>query len=140
MAIEYNDNPTLHDHRLKSQRLVFDASVVSNATPASKSESSDLPGVAYVRTEGRTATADAVEDVSSQVSNAPSDANGIFHILLDVPEARKAYVTKVTPDVGTATVSTKLTTGKRLLVEIDSNQTLASQDLTVTLELDYLEE
>lgn len=140
MSINFNDNPTLHDHRLKSQRLVFDASVVADATPADKSESSDLPGVAYVRTEGRTATADAIEDVSAQVDNAADDANGIFHVLLDVPAARKAYQIRVTPDVGTATVSQKLTTEKRLLVEIDSNQDLSSQDLTVTLEIDYLEE
>lgn len=141
MAIEFNDSPTLHDHRLKSQRLVFDASIVANGTPADKSESSDLPGVAYVRTEGRTSAADAVEDVSGQLQGAAAaDATGIFQILLDVPDARKVYSVSVSPDVGTATSQVSVTSAKNLLVEVDSNQDLSSQDLTVTVSLDYLEE
>jgi len=140
MSIEFNENPTLHDHRLKQHRLVFDASIVSNATPASKSESSDIPSVAYVRSEGRTAEADAVEDVSGQVDNAANDVNGIFQVLLDIAPEEKIYVVRVTPSAGTATVSAKLTTDKRLLVEVDSSLSFAAADLTVTLEIDYLDE
>lgn len=140
MAIEFNDSAELHSHRLKQQRLVYDASIGSNATPASKTHASDIPGVVYLRTEGKTAEADAIEDVSSQLAgSAAADATGIFQILLDVPSVDKIYSVTVTPDSGTVTSTSKVTTGKKLLIEVDSSLSLAAVDLVVTVSIDYLE-
>jgi len=67
----------------KTQRLTFELSITGNATPASKEHASDLTGVAYLRTEGKTAEADALEAVSFTTADDESTGDSQFGILID---------------------------------------------------------
>lgn len=126
----------LMDYILKQERLVFEVAITANATPANKVHASDIPGVAVLRTEGKTAEADAIEDLSAQVPTA-ADATGVFSILIDDPSVKKFLKASVTPSVGTVAVTKEISTGNRLILEIDSNQDLSLTDLTLLVELDY---
>lgn len=112
MAIEFNDNPSLHDHRLKSQRLMLEAS------SGTSGESSDLAGVATV--------------------TSTDAANGQFTVSLALPAVAKIYKAEVTPDSGTATVAASITASGMDLA-VDSSLDLSAGDVTVTLEIDYKE-
>lgn len=136
MAIDFSTvSSALHDHRLKQQRLVFQVAIDANGTPADKGHDSDIPGVAVLRTEGKTAEADAIEDISGDVT-APVDATGIFGMLVDV-RATKLYSVTVTPSVGAVTVTSVKKSSGRLAIDMDSDQDLSSQDLTLTVEIEY---
>jgi hypothetical protein len=66
-------NSVVNDYKLKQKKLVAEFSITGNATPASKTHGvPDLPGVMVLRTEGKTADADAIEDLSGDFT-APSD-------------------------------------------------------------------
>jgi hypothetical protein len=132
--INFKDNAELHQHNLKTARLVFDAKVVHHATPASKLHISDIPGVAVLKTEGKTSEADAIETYTSSPSLA--DATGVLEILLD-QQVEKIYGVSVTPDVGTCTATAALSAGNRIIVEIDSNQNLSTTSVNFTVELKY---
>lgn len=137
MSNDFRSKSAMMDHLLKQTRLVAQVSIDSNATPASKVHGSDIPGVLFVRSEGKTAEADAVEDISGLVT-APVDATGKFAILLDEADLDKFYVKSVSADVGSiSVVASGLTPEGRIYIDLDSDQTLASQDLVVTVQLDF---
>lgn len=139
MSIEFRpDRALLHDHLLKQTRLVFEAKVTASATPASKAHASDL-SVIYLRTEGKTAAADAIEDLSTTFSTA-DDGTGVFGILVDDPSVAKFYQATVEPSAGTVSVTKGLSSAGRPYLDIDSSVDLSSTDLTVTCELDYRKE
>lgn len=127
----------LMDYLLKQERLVFEVSITGNATPANKVHASDIPGVAVLRTQGKTAEADAIEDLSAQVP-APNDATGVFAILINDPSVKKFLKASVTPSSGTATVVKEISLGERLIVEVDSSIDLSAANLTLLVELDYV--
>lgn len=135
MGNMFKRNAPLHNHLLQQERLVFEVTIVSNATPASKQHIVDVPGSIYLRTQGKTAEADAVEDLSSQVASA-LDSTGVFAMLVD-EQASKFYKQTITPSVGTVSVTKSISSGGRLLLAIDSNQNLSTTDLTLLVELEY---
>ena len=141
MANEFRgSNSQLHDHLLKQERLVFEATITANGTPADKGHAVDVPGAVYLRTEGKTAEADAVEDASSDYTTA-ADATGIFGILIDDSEVRKIYNVALSVDTGSIALGAQgasITSEGRIALDLDSNQDLSSQDITVTVEIDYL--
>ncbi len=74
--------PSHQEHLLRQERLVFNFTIVGNATPADKQHSVDIPGLVILRTEGQTAQADAIETLAwtTPVDNNSDDS--IFGILL----------------------------------------------------------
>lgn len=144
-------NSVLEDHMLKHQRLVFEFSVVSSATPASKSHKSDLQGVCLLATEGQLAEMADVEDVTGLDNyTAPSDANGILDVMLKGEElggVRKvlkvAVQQKVAAGFSSPTVqvlgdNAGLTPGGNIAFEVDSSSDLSSDDVVFVAEIDYL--
>lgn len=142
----------LGDHLQKHKKLVLEVSIVANATPASKSESSDLPGIMFVRSEGRTALADAVELVSF---TAPVDAtNAQFGLLLEganlvsdgssIKKVLKVAVSEQTALASSLTVAKVggdyLTSGGNIAIDIlGTGLSLDSESPTFLVEVDYLE-
>jgi hypothetical protein len=141
MAIEFDsDNAGLHSHKLKNNRMSFQVTVGANATPADKTHSSDAPSAAYLRTEGKTADADAVEDASSSFT-APADATGIFGVLFDDPSVEKVYSASVSADSGTVALGAQgasVTAEGRVAIDLDSSLDFSSAGATFTITLDYL--
>lgn len=131
----FRENAQLHEHNLRQERLVFECSITANATPANKVHQVDIPSAVFLRTEGKTAECDAVENLTSQVP-APVDTTGVFQIMID-DQANKFYTASVTADVGTVTVTKLISTGGRVVLMCDSNQSLATQSLTLTVSVDY---
>lgn len=123
----------VQDRMLKSRELVLGFKITGNATPASKVHSVDLPAVAYLRSEGKTATADAIEDVSGTVV-APNDAAGKFAILLDASKLADTMddlvdvrVVGKPSETATATVTKyAVTSGGNLVFDVDSSANLSS--------------
>lgn len=136
MSIDFRQNSTLHDYLLKQKKVCFEVSITANATPASKVLASDIPGVAILRCEGQTATADAIDNLTGIVT-APVDATGIFAILFDDAVAQKFLKATVTPSAGTVAVTKGLTSSGRMYLNIDSNQDISSTNLTLLVELEY---
>jgi hypothetical protein len=132
----------LNDHMRKLERLVLQVDITANATPASKVLSSDLPSAVYVRAEGLTAAADAVESLSGVVST-PVDATGKFAVLIDtgLNPALKAYRVQVLrASTGTlAVVAQGVTAGGRIYLDLDSDQSFASTSCSFELAVDYRE-
>lgn len=135
MANTFKKKAEYQDHLLRQTRLVMGATVVANAVPASKTHVTDVPGMSYLRTEGKTAEADAVESLTAQVA-APVDSTGVCAVLLD-EQVEKVYKVTVTPSVGTATAALTISTGGRMIVALDSNQDLSTTSVTFTLEVEY---
>lgn len=131
---EYREKAELNQHLLKQEHLVFDAKVIFHATPASKLHISDIPNVAVLKTEGKTADADAIEVYTSNPSLV--DATGVLEILID-EQVEKIYSVSVTPDVGTATATAALSAGNRIIIEIDSNQNLSTTSVNFKVDIVY---
>lgn len=129
-------NASLHDYKLKNNHMVCEVAITANATPASKVHASDVPGAVVLRTQGKTAEADAIENLSAQVATA-TDSTGVFAVLIDDPNVQKFLKATVTPSVGTVSVTKSISTGKRLILAIDSNQDLSTTSLTLLIELEY---
>lgn len=101
--------PSYQEHQLRYERLVYNFSITGNATPANKTQTSDLAGMAIMRMQGQTAQADAIE--SDFTWTAPADnasGNSTFGILLflDGNEAEKVYDVSVSPALGTVNAVT----------------------------------
>lgn len=144
-------NPSLNEHMVRSERLVFRFAITAHATPASKVHSVPLPNV-YLRTEGKTATADAVETITW--TTAVDATNAVFGILIDlgdneVSEVLRCQVTEITaletshttkgPNAA-ATVNRHVTAGGNIAIEIAATGLdLATESPTYVVEVDYLE-
>lgn len=138
MAIDFRaDKDVLHDHLLKQMHVVFQVSITASATPADKVHASDLPGIAVLRTEGKTATADAIEDLSSTFSTA-DDGTGVFGILIDDAIAKKFHIASVTPSSGTIDVTKGISSEGRPYLDLDSSVDLSAASLTLVCELVYM--
>lgn len=147
----FNQNSVVENHVLKHQKLVFELKITSHATPASKKHSSDLPGVCVLATEGKLTDVSAVEDITGLTNySAPSDANGIFDVLLkgsELGEVKKvmkvAAHSKGAAGLTACTVqilgdSFGLTADGNVAFEVDSAINLSTTDETVVVELDLL--
>lgn len=76
MSFTLKSMPSHQEHLLKQERLAFEITILSDATPADKSSSSDIPGLVYVRTEDLTDATDAVEELdwTAPVDNDDGDS------------------------------------------------------------------
>lgn len=136
-------NSAVEDHLSKQHRICVPFSITFHATPASKVHSTDLPGVAYLSTEGKTAEATAVDSGDSFTTE--NDGNGIFGILLaNLGTVEKVYDAQVVGlSAGTAAVSKKgasssgVTASGNIAISIDSNQDLSMTSLSGVLIVDY---
>lgn len=137
---EFRANSTeIHDRMLKAQRLMCKVTVGADATPADKTHSDDLSGKAILRTEGKTAAADAVEDVSGDVT-APADATGLFSVLIDEEMVDTIYKVDLQSDNGTIALGAqgaKVTSGGRMVIDLDSSLDFSAAGATFTIIVDY---
>ena len=136
MSNEFKKKSELYNHQLRQTRLVFEATITANATPANKTHTVEIPGAVYLRTQGKTSEADAVESLTGQVT-APVDATGLFAIMVDEQATKFHKATVTQTPTGTITVTKSISTGGRLLLDMDSDQNLATTNVTVLCELEY---
>ena len=100
MGIDFAINNELMDYRLKEQRLTPNFYILGNATPASKTNTVDIPSVMYLRLQGQTSAVDAIESLSwiSPVDN--SSGNCVFGVMLtslgSVSKVKEIIVTEPT--------------------------------------------
>jgi hypothetical protein len=143
----FDENAVLNNHQLKQERLVFSFSITANATPASKLHHVDLPGIVTLRSEGKTAEADAIEDLSSSFTTAVDDTNSVFGVLIskivDLDKVLKITISELT-SLAASTAITKLGVfGKTPEGNIAFNVTgtgldLNSESPTYVVEIEYL--
>src|SRR5260221_517784 len=112
MSIDFAKNNLLHDYRLKEERLAPEFSIVSNATPALKQENVDVPTVMYIRAQGQTAAADAIESGLSWTTPVDnSSGNSVFGVLMtqlgSIKRVKEIVVTEQT-SLATSFTVTKL--------------------------------
>lgn len=134
MSILNRPKATMYQHLLEQEYLIFDVTVNANATPASKVLETDIPEVAILRCQGETAQADAIE--SGIAFTTPVDSTGICGLLLD-EQVNKIYSATVTPSVGTVAVTSGISAGGRLYLNLDSNQDFSSTTVSFRVELKY---
>lgn len=144
-------NPNHQEHLIRQERLVYNFSIVGNATPANKQLAVDIPSTVILRTQGQTAAADAVETLAwtAPVDNNAGDS--IFGILLDLGEnqADKVYSVSLTEVSGVSTsealsgpggASSYLTADGNIAVEVAATGlNLASESVTFTMVVEYRE-
>ncbi len=145
MAFEAS-NSQVQNYLNKTHRLSIPFSIVHNATPASKTSSSDLPDALVLSLEGLTATATAADSGCGFTTEV--DSTGIFGILVKslgkVTKLMDAQLVNLSS--GTAVLtrkgasSTGVTASNNIAVSIDSSLSLAATDLTGTLVIDYIVE
>lgn len=150
MFNSHESNQTVFDHQLKHKKLVFEVSITGNATPASKSHKTDLPGVAILRTEGKVAEADAVESVTFTTADDDNSGDSVFGLLLkgselgSIAKVLKISVSESSTALATALAVTKhgtggLTSGGNIAFSIaGTGLNLASESPKICVEIDYV--
>lgn len=148
MSIIFEKNSGVGDLQIKTKVLRFDVSIGGNATPASKTHQSDLPGVVYLRTEGKVAEADAIETLSFTTANDEDSGNCQFGILIkgselgSIKRVKKVLITQVLA-TGTAIVvagisNTFLSAGGNIQIDITGTGTrLDNESPTFHVEVVY---
>ena len=145
-------NAVVFDHQLKHKKLVFEFSITGSATAASKVHASDLPGVCILRTEGKTAEADAVEDLSGSFTTADDESSGnsVFGVLLkgaelgSIQKVLKISVSETSTSVATSMAITKhgtggLSSGGNIAFTIaGTGLRLDTESPKICVEVDYL--
>lgn len=146
---QFEKNAALNDHQLRQERLVFEIAITSNATPASKKHHSDIHGAVHLRTQGKTAEADAIEDLSASFTTAADNSTGdsVFGVLIsdlgDLTKVHKITVTELTALAASFTVTKLgtrgLTAGGNVAFEIaGTGLNLASESPTFLVEVELL--
>lgn len=143
MAQHRDKNAQMEDYKLREKRVIIPFSIVHNATPASKTNSNDLPSSLTLSLEGQTATATAID--SGCAFTTETDSTGIFGCLVSScgTVAKLLDVQLVNLSSGTATVtrvgasSTGVTASGNIAVSIDWNGSLATTDFSANLVLEY---
>jgi len=151
MSIEFKSLSSHQDHLLRQQRLVAEFTITGNATPASKVHSEDVPGLMVLRTEGKTAAADAVEALTWTAAADNSTGDSVFGLLLDLGDNKATKIYSVTltevSSVSTSEVVTgpnsgasQLTSAGNIAIEVAATGlNLASESPTFRIEVEYLE-
>lgn len=148
MATE-EKNSKLADHRLRQVELCFEASIVANATPANKKHSSDLPGIAILRTEGKVAEADAVESIAFTTADDNDSGDSQFGMILkgsELGEIEKVLQVEVSEQTALSTGITVAKVGSSFLtaegnIAIDiaaAGLNLESESPTMLVKVKYL--
>lgn len=78
----YQPNDAVYNKVRKLETLSFRLKIGANATPANKTHYSELGEVLELRTEGKAAAADAIEDLSADFTTAVDATNAIFGMIL----------------------------------------------------------
>ncbi len=143
--------PSHQDHALRSERLVCEFSIIHHATPASKKHHADIPGTVVLRTQGKTADADAVEAGLTWTTANDGPTNSVFGVVLDLGDnkADKVYSLSLT-EVSAVSASESLasptgataylTPEGNIAVEITATGLdLELEDPTFRLEVEYRE-
>lgn len=93
MSTSYMSQDSLiQDRQLEVLRLSIPLSIVANATPASKTQSNDEPARLFLNTEGvqqitlANGAVSSVAELSAITFASPSDATGVFNLLLKFNE------------------------------------------------------
>lgn len=145
-------NAVVEDHDLKHEKLVFEFAVVGNATPASKTLSSDLPGVCVLAAEGLTADMVAAEALIASETNyaAPDDSDGKIDVLLKASELGSILkvmkiIAHVKDSAGTFTAApctgfgtSGKTTAGNIAFQVDTAVDFSAANGTVVVEVDYV--
>jgi hypothetical protein len=145
-------NSELHDHALKHDKLVFEFSITANATPASKVHIVDIPGVEYIRSEGKTSVVDAIESSGlTWVTADDKDGSGdsFFGIFLtNLPSIKKVYKISIVEKTALSTaLAATAVTGTTVGLTPDGNIAfnieatgldLETESPTIVVEIDYL--
>jgi hypothetical protein len=146
MSLEKNN--VVQDLALKTRRQVFEISITGNATPANKVHATDLPGVAVLRSEGKTAEADAIETISW--TSAIDDTDSVFGVLLkgselgDIKKVLSCKVSETSTSLASALAVTKhgvggKTTGGNIAFSITgTGLDLNSESPKIVCEVEYL--
>lgn len=145
-------NSVVENEQLKTRTLAVKIEITASATPASKVQVTNLPGIAILRSEGKVALADALEDLSSDFTTA-ADSTGIFGLIIDGSALNADSVDEVlavradmSNGVGTLAVSSPSggsevsafkTSDGNIAVELDSNQDLSTTDISAVLFVTY---
>lgn len=147
MSIDFAKNNSLHDYRLKEERLTPEFSIVANATPANKQESVDISTVMYIRAQGQTAAADAIEPGLAFTSPADNSAgNSVFGVLLtnlgSIKRVKEIIVTEQTSFSSAVSVTklgvNGLTPGGNIAFNVSSTGLhLDTQSPTFLIKLEY---
>lgn len=136
MAAQFEIESIVMDHKIKQRRLVFQATVVGHATPASKLQSTELSSAAILITEGLTADAEAIESgVTSGLTL--SDVGGDYAILFDASKLQ-GEMEKIYESAADAIVpSASITAGGNMLLEVNSALDFTSGTDIILVKLEY---
>lgn len=133
--------PGHQGHALSQERLVCEASITHNATPADKIHTSDIPGTVILRTEDKTDEADAVEADLDAIFTAPVDddeGDSIFGILIDLGDNKADKVYSATVN-SLDTVATVTPEGNIALDVTGASTDLSSDDPVLLITVEYRE-
>jgi hypothetical protein len=138
-----SNSVSIENHDLSMRSLVIRCSVTANATPASKVHTTDLPGVVYLKTQGKD---DVTAQESGAVTGTQTDASGQIGVLIKLPDAATEVTMLSVEDVagnasGTLTVSRILTdgitAGGNIELQVAGLDTMASVSPTIAIRVDY---
>lgn len=145
-------NPIVSSRLDKTRQLVVECSITANATPASKKHASEIPGTLFLRTQGLTAEADAVESVAFTTAADNSTGDSQFGILIkginlpqnEIEKVLKVEVTEQTALASSLTVakvgSSWLTAEGNIAIDITgTGLNLASESPTLLVKVIYRE-
>lgn len=135
----------VENEQLKTRQLAIKIEITGSATPASKVQGTNLPGVAFLRTEGKVAAADAIEDLSASFATA-TDSTGVFGLLLDASKLAlfgindvlevRTYVQSGTL-AATAAVTNFVSAEGNIAIDLDSSVNLTNANLLATVIVIY---
>lgn len=152
MADQFEKDSAVMNHRIKQRKLLLEVDIVANATPADKGHGSDLPAVVVLRSEGKIADADAIEDLSAEFTAAADNAAGDsqFGIVIDGSKLEgdidKVYSVSVVEQTSLATSLTVApassdykTAGGNIAIDITgTGLNLESESPRFLVEVEYL--
>jgi hypothetical protein len=132
-------NVEAQDAILKSKRMVLTFSIKKHTSPSAKLHKREYPSFMEISAEGQTEAAELIDNGTSFTT--PSDANGIFGLLLhNIQKVDQVKLVSVTADVGSVSANAIVTESGNIAIDCDSDQDLGA-DTTSTinfiLEIDY---
>ena len=148
-AAVLESNSALNEQNLKSKRMVFEVEITADATPADKVHGVDVPSVVILRSEGKVAQADAIEDLSGSFTTAVDDSTGDsqFGILItELGSIEKVYSvtvseqTSLASSLSVALLGTNgLTAGGNIGIDIaGTGLDLSTESPVLLIEVEYL--
>lgn len=143
---QFHKSSQLEDYRNRSERLCIPFTIVHNATPASKTNSNDLPACLTLSLEGQTATAIAIDPAANTNFTTETDSTGVFGILLSnlgtVSKLQSFGVDNLSAGTVAVTAvgasSTGVTAKGNIALSVDWSGNLATTDLTGTCTVNYI--